>query len=199
MKRLILQMQISVDGLVSSTTDPTGETWQIWNWGDDWRWDDDLKREFNGVFEAVDCILISRKMAEDGYVDHWTTAAKNHPHDPYYAFARRIVATEKVVATRTLKDSRWDRTRLLTSPFVEGVTQLKMAADGDIIAFGGVTLASSLIAERLVDEIQFYVNPSAIGDGRSIFKQRGLLAFRLDHSRAFACGIVVNKFVPLYR
>jgi len=61
MSRLILQMQMSVDGYMSAETDID---WQVWNWSDPWTWDKGLKRRFNAVFDAVGCILLSRKMAE---------------------------------------------------------------------------------------------------------------------------------------
>ncbi|TIX93270.1 MAG: deaminase, partial [Mesorhizobium sp.] len=65
MKKLILQMQMSVDGFVGADED---HRWQLWEWGDDSDWDDELKQDFNAVFETVDTILLSRKMAEEGYL-----------------------------------------------------------------------------------------------------------------------------------
>ena len=60
MRKLILQMQMSVDGYMSADTDVD---WQAWDWGDRWTWDERLKRRFNAVFDTVDCILLSRKCA----------------------------------------------------------------------------------------------------------------------------------------
>jgi len=39
MKKLILQMQMSVDGFVGADE---GHRWQLWEWGDDSAWDDEL-------------------------------------------------------------------------------------------------------------------------------------------------------------
>jgi len=88
MKKLILQMQMSVDGFVGANED---HRWQLWEWGDDISWDEELKRDFNSVFAGIDTILLSRKMAEEGYLSHWGNAAKKYPADPFYAFAQRIV------------------------------------------------------------------------------------------------------------
>ena len=57
-RRLIVQMQTSVDGVVSAD-DPELD-WQLWNWGEAWPWDDALKAEddivsgkpFDKVFDA---------------------------------------------------------------------------------------------------------------------------------------------------
>ncbi|TIV29436.1 MAG: deaminase, partial [Mesorhizobium sp.] len=107
MRKLILQMQMSVDGFVGSDED---RRWQLWEWGDDSDWDEELKQDFNAVFTTVGTILLSRKMVEEGYLAHWGNAAKKYPKDRFYAFAQRIVEAEKVVASDKLAASRWERT-----------------------------------------------------------------------------------------
>ena len=77
MRRLVLQMQMSVDGYVAAA-DPD-LVWQVWDWGDHWIWDDQLADDFNAVFRSIDCILLSRKIAQEGFLDHWTAAAKKFP------------------------------------------------------------------------------------------------------------------------
>jgi dihydrofolate reductase len=89
MRKLILQMQMSVDGCVAAAN--PGLDWQLWGWGDRWNWDDALKQYFNEVFESVDTILLSRKIIEEGYLDHWGRVARNHPADAHYAFAQTVV------------------------------------------------------------------------------------------------------------
>lgn len=195
MRKLILQMQMSVDGFVSAAEGDIA--WQVWDWGDDWTWDDALKKEFNGTFESIDCILLSRKMLEQGYLTHWADTARDHPGNADYAFARKIVDADKIVLTNKLERSKWDRTALASGDFAGEVQDLKVREGEDIIAFGGVGFASSLVAEGLVDEFQLYVNPVALGDGRSIFAKSGqALDLVLTRSTAYDCGVVVNKYVP---
>ena len=56
----------------------------------------------------------------------------------------------------------------------------------------GAGFASTLIADDLVDEYQFYVNPVALGEGLSIFKECGIDSnLELREAEGFACGIVV--------
>lgn len=192
MSRLILQMQMSVDGYMSADKDVD---WQVWNWSDPWTWDKRLKRRFNAVFETVDCILLSRTMAEQGYLDHWERVARDHASEPEYAFARKVVQSRKVVLTDKLQSSRWERTVLARGGMVQEVNALKRFTDGDIIAFGGVGFASALVATGLVDEFQLFVNPAAVGAGRSIFGQRpDGLQLQLLESAAYDCGIVVNRY-----
>ncbi|SEB23657.1 dihydrofolate reductase family protein [Variovorax sp. YR216] len=189
MRKLILQMQTSVDGRVASDD---GGCWQVWGWGDAWPWDESLKRDFNATLQGVGCILMSRPMIEQGYLDHWMRMAKVLQADPHGGFARRIGEVEKVVLSNTLSASRWPRTTMARGPIPEAVGALKLVGAGDIICFGGAGFASALVAAGVVDEYQFYVNPTAVGSGDSIFRVTSPL--RLIGSRSYECGIVVNRY-----
>lgn len=195
MRRLILQMQISVDCYVSAQREDLD--WQVWNWGADWNWDDELKRDFNGVFESIDTLLLSRKTIEEGFLDHWGRAAEEHPDNPQYAFARKIGKAEKVVATGKLSESHWPRTTIASGDLVKEVSALKQRAGANIICFGGAGFASALVAHGLVDEYQLFVNPTAVGAGLSIFGSAsdGLRLQRIG-SKAYECGITVNRYSP---
>lgn len=191
MRKLVLQMQISVDGFVGADGD---HDWQVWGWGDDNRWDEVLKRDFNAHFQSIDTILLSRKMAEEGYLSHWGDAAKRYPRDPLYAFAQRIIDVQKVVPSDRLEESRWDRTVVISGDLSREVGALKAKKGGNITVFGGAGFASALISAGLVDEFQFYINPAALGGGRRIFDQADFRKFRLLGSKAYECGIVVNRY-----
>ena len=195
MRKLVLQMQMSVDGCVAAAN--PGLDWQLWGWGDRWSWDDALKHYFNEVFESVDTILLSRKIIEEGYLDHWGRVARSHPADSNYAFARKVVDARKVVLTGKLKTSRWPRTDIASRSMADEVNALKQQAGANILCIGGAGFASSLVAEGLVDEFQFFVNPTAIGGGRSVFHdRRNGHKLRLLGSRAYECGVVVNRYAP---
>jgi dihydrofolate reductase len=199
MRKLILQMQISIDGYVSAARGDLD--WQIWNWGPDWAWDPELRRYFNAVFEGVDTILLSRPMIEGGYLDHWQQTAQEHDADTDFRFSRRIVDVEKVVVTSKVVDSHRARVTVRQAGLSDVVADLKEGDGGAIISFGGVGFAESLLALGLVDELQLFVNPSALGAGRSVFDSASEDGLRLTllASRAYSCGIVVNSYRPAQR
>ncbi len=196
MRKLILQMQMSVDGFVSAANG--GLDWQLWGWGDRWAWDDGLKDRFNAVFEGIDTLLLSRPIIEEGYLDHWGRAAKNFPADRHYAFARKVVDARKVVLTDKLQASRWPRTVVARGAMADEVNALKREpGDRHILCIGGVGFASALVVQGLVDEFQFFVNPTAVGGGRSVFHDtRKGHRLRLLDSTAHECGVVVNRYAP---
>jgi dihydrofolate reductase len=188
-------MQMSVDGFVS--TKELSLDWLVWDWSDNWTWDEKLKTEFNRIFGTIGCILLSRKMVEDGYIDHWSKAAKNFPRDPKFAFAKKITDTQKVIFSKTLSESKWDNATIADGDLVQEINKLKSESGADIIAFGGVGFASALVAANVVDEFQFFVNPRVLGAGRSIFAKRSeRLDLKLLSSEGYECGIVLNKYTP---
>lgn len=189
MKRLILQMQMSVDGFVAAT-DPALD-WTLWDWGPHCPWDDALKRRFNETMANVDTVLLSGPMA-NGYINHWTGMAKQRAGDADFAFTQRIVAAQKRVISRSLAAIDQPRTSIGRGSLLDEITSLKKQNGGDIICFGGVSFAAGLLDAGVVDELQFYVNPYAVADGDSIFSQARPL--RCIDATAYSCGIVVQRY-----
>lgn len=194
MRKLKLQVQMTVDGYVA---DPDGKTdWQVWNWGDDWNWDDELKKDFKEIFDSVDCILLSRKMAKEGFISHWAEAAED-PNDPRFAYAKKINETHKVVFTKTLERSEWENIDLAKGDLAKEVNLLKTQEGKDIIVYGGATFVSALIKAKVIDEFQLFVNPTAIGSGMTIFRElENRLDFTLVKSKSYECGIVGLFYEP---
>ncbi|MET3900254.1 dihydrofolate reductase [Devosia sp. UYZn731] len=191
MNKLILQMQMSVDGFVGGDGQ---HRWQLWDWVGECPWDDELKRDFNATLASIGTILLSRKLAEQGYLTHWANAAKKFPRDSFYAFAQQITCVQKVILSRTLETSAWNRTRIAKGDIANAVEGLKRNDDGDIIAFGGAGLAASLIAARMVDEYQLFINPAVLTTGERLFDTTGFQNLDLVGSKSYDCGMVVNRY-----
>lgn len=191
MRKLILQTQLSLDGFVADIDGNTN--WLLWNWGRESRWDEGLKKYFFGIIETVDCILLSRKMAKEGFIEHWTNAAQDKA-DPRYSYASRINHMHKVVFTKTLQSSDWENIDLAKGDLSEEIRQLKKRDGKNIIVYGGANFVSNLIERNLIDEYQLFLNPVAIGAGMSIFNR--ITNLQLEKSIPFDCGINVFIYKP---
>ena len=188
MRKLKLQMQITVDGFVAG---PNGEL----DWMTDNMEDDKLLQYVNFLTDSSDTILMGRKMTDE-FVNYWTNVLKN-PKSPEYAFAKKMVDIPKVVFTRTLDESRWPNTVLAKGDIVEEVNQLKNLPGEDLLVYGGAGFVSSLIKNDLIDEYHFFVNSVAIGKGMTIFSELGRY-FKLKQIDAtpYECGITVHNYLP---
>ncbi|MEU1288300.1 dihydrofolate reductase family protein [Kitasatospora sp. NPDC005856] len=195
MNRLIVAMQVSIDGYVSSTLHDSA--WQLWNWGPDWPWSEDLRGAFNDLFARASGILLSRPMADEGYLGHWDSMGRRHRADEEWNFSRAIGALPKFVISATGRPERdWPQTTVINGDFAQAVAQAKKEADGDLLCFGGAGFVSSLLREDLVDELRLFTNPGFAGSGTSIFGP--WLASRRLHataSHAYNCGIAETRWV----
>ncbi|MCC8425378.1 dihydrofolate reductase family protein [Mucilaginibacter sp. UR6-11] len=186
MRKLKLQMQLSVDGYVAG---PNGEMdWMSWGWGED------IKDYVRVITTPVDTIIMGRKLAE-GFIPHWAGLMQNP--ETADEFTQKMVKTPKVVFSKTLRESGWENTVIATGDIAEEVKKLKAAEGGDIITYGGAGFASALIKAGLVDEYHLFINPAAIGNGIPIFKMLDKkLGFELAKIRAFEVGIVALHYTP---
>lgn len=181
MRKLKLQVQMTVDGYIAGTN---GE--MDWTARD---WDDELKKYVEEITKPVDCIILGRKLAQ-GFIPHWAS----HPEEEG---ADKFNSTKKVIFTKTLDKSEWDNTVLAKGDLVEEIAKLKKQDGKDIIAYGGATFVSALIKHGLIDEFHLFINPTAIGNGMSIFKELDSKQnLTLVKSTSFDCGIVVLNYEP---
>jgi dihydrofolate reductase len=188
MRKLKLQVHMSIDGYI---TGPNNEQdWMVF-FGDE-----KLKEYEFRLLESVETILLGRKMTNE-FISYWTEVL-NKPNDSWYAFAKKLIETPKIVFTKTLTKSEWPNTEISTGDLKEEITKLKSqegSSGGDIIVYGGASFDSSLIKENLIDEYYLFINPVAIGNGKTIFKDlKEIRKFTLVESIAFDSGIVLIHY-----
>jgi dihydrofolate reductase len=185
MRKLTLQVQVTLDGFIAS---PTGGMEMF-----TWDWDEALKQHVESVMEGVDTILLGRKLAE-GFIPYWASVADD-PANPEQASGRQFTDTPKVVFSRSLDRSPWPNARV-ASDVGATVKALKQEPGGDLIAYGGAGFVSSLIEHDLIDAYHLFVNPVALGEGLRIFREAVARRLRLQRATPFACGIVALEYAP---
>src|SRR5690242_1540717 len=92
MRKLKLQVQITVDGFVAG---PEGQLdWMTWTK------DEPLLAFINHLTDTSDTILLGRKMTE-GFVNYWEQVI-TQPDSPEYTFGEKMVSIPKVVFSKTI-------------------------------------------------------------------------------------------------
>jgi dihydrofolate reductase len=184
MRTFKLQVQTTVDGYMAG---PNGEM--------DWTtfpWTDDINAYIGALTEPVDCIVLGRKLAE-GFIPAWAAG----PEGEDQASIDWMNNTPKVVISHSLTESPWENATVAGGDLAETVNKLKAQPGGDMIAYGGSTLVSNLIAKGLLDELHLFVNPVAIGAGLPVFPNlEAYQQLRLVTARPFDCGITTFHFEP---
>ena len=197
MRKLILEIQTSIDGFIARKNGTTD--WMIWDWGPNWGWDKALQQYHTDLTKSADCILLSKQMAQEGFKAHWKQAAEN-PDDSRYEFAKHITDTYKIVFSSTLEKSTaipggWENTDIAEGNYVEFITDLKSRKGKNILVYGGASFVSSLIKARLIDEFHLIINPVVIGDGLPIFKEvMNGQEMKLNQALSFDSGMVILNY-----
>jgi dihydrofolate reductase len=183
-RKFLLQVQTTVDGYMGG---PNGEM--------DWTtfpWTDDINAYIDGLTQRVDCIVLGRKLAE-GFIPAWAAG----PPGEDQASIDWMNDTPKVVISNSLTESPWDNAVVAGGDLTETVTKLKAQPGGDMIAYGGSTLVTDLIARGLLDELHLFVNPTAIGAGLPVFATLDAYQrLRLVTAQPFDCGIAALRYEP---
>ena len=185
MRKLILQMQVSLDGF-NSTGSNDEQKWVTWAW-------EEIKQYVLDLGDSADTEIIGRKLAID-YIPYWLNTYTK-PGDPMYEVAKIKANQKKIVFTKTLEKSEWKNTELAKGNLTEEVNKLKNKSGRDIIVYGGSSFVSALVKENLIDEFHLFVNPVALGRGVHIFDQlENWQHLKLIKSITFDSGMVILHY-----
>jgi dihydrofolate reductase len=117
--------------------------------------------------------------------------------DPY---ADQMNSIKKYVASRTLTadDLIWNNTTLLSADnAITDVAELRSRDGGDMLIWGSASLATSLLAEGLVDELNLMIEPVLLGGGKRIFPDDGMARpMQLVKSVTASTGVLVCTYRP---
>jgi dihydrofolate reductase len=180
MRRLVLQMQMSVDGFVAT---PDRDVSWIFD-----SFDDSAVSWIVASLQHTGLHVMGGKTYRD-MAAHWPTSTE--------PFAPLMNAIPKLVFSRSLERADWPETEIARGDLAAEIARRKKEPGGDMLAHGGVSFARSLIRLGLVDEYRLVVHPAMLGRGLSIFSD---LPARRDltlvESRSFPKGSVVQIYRP---
>ena len=107
--------------------------------------DEDLARHEEQMLARQRAVLLGRR-TYDQWSRYWPTSDEQ-------PFADFINAVPKHVVTSTPLGGDWANAQPVSGPLAEVVAEVKDSTDGDVGVHASITLARSLLAEGLVDEL----------------------------------------------
>jgi dihydrofolate reductase len=111
------------------------------------------------------------------------------------SFTDKIGSLSKYVVSTELREASWgswEPATIIKDNVFEEITKLKEQSGKDIVIWGSMTLAHSLMKEGLIDEVQLRVIPTTLGKGKSVFDRAYDIEF-LD-AKTYAKGLVLLRY-----
>lgn len=169
--RIVITEFISLDGVVQAPGGPEEDTeggFAHGGWSHPFFDPETVGGTFDEALKNAEGLLFGRRT--------WQTMAGAWPERAGDPFADRMNALPKYVVSRTLGEDRltWHNTRRIPGDeAVDRIRELRDTAGGDLVVMGSPTLARTLIAEGLVDELRLMIMPVLLGGGKTIFPDDG--------------------------
>jgi dihydrofolate reductase len=184
MRRVVLQMGVTLDGYVAGTG---GEG----DWG--------LPPEHPDVrawkvasLRKVGTHIMGRVTYEQ-MAGHWPSATGE--------YAEFMNTLPKVVFSKTLPAAGWAGTRIARGDLTEEIAALKNGSGGEVgevMAHGGAAFVQSLSRLGLIDEYRLVILPVALGAGLPLFKDL-VKPLRMDlaEAKSFPDGTAIHVYQPI--
>lgn len=184
MGKIILSMMITADGYIAG---PNNELdWVVW--------EEEMDRDAAKLIESVDTMLVGYGAYKD-MAEYWPAALTKPGSESEGTFARLINEKSKVIISQTEQELLWKNDKLLiVTDLRQQIAELK-ANKGDIVFYGGVGLAQSLVREGLIDAYHLLVSPVAISKGQPLFSELTKpQKFKATNAKVYESGAILLTY-----
>lgn len=186
MRKLIVTEFVSLDGVMEAPGGEPGYPHSGWVAS---FFTDELGVHKYEEQAAAEILLLGRKTYESFY-GAWPL--RDGP------MADTINTMTKYVVSSTLGASDWQNTTVIATDVERAVAELKAADGAPILVVGSRTLAQSLLAAGLVDEINLQVFPLLLGSGVRLYPETiEKHPLRLVSSRTLENGVMLQTYAVL--
>ena len=157
MRKVVAYELVSLDGVAEHPEEFFG-------------WDDVMDEHLGAVIAGQDAALLGRRS-----YDEWSRFWPDSTIEPFATFINNVA---KFVATSTPLTGGWANATAIDTELVEFVRTLKAEAGGEIGVHASISLAQTLLAAGVVDELKLVIAPAVVGRGRRLLD--GLPSIRLE-------------------
>jgi dihydrofolate reductase len=182
MRRLVLQMGMSLDGLVARPGRHGAGGWGLPP-------EDPALKERKLAWLRDTGLHVMGRVTYEEMAGFWPASDD--------AYAAPMNDIPKIVFSGTLERAEWPDSRIAHGDLAEEIAELKREPGKDMIAWGGAAFAQSLTRLGLVDEYRLVLQPVALGDGLPLFK--GLAAplrLELVDAQTYNTGAALHVYRP---
>jgi len=185
MRKVILKMQISLDGVVSHENQ-----WMSFS--------DDIILDAMNYYKTLDTLIFGSKTYP--YMDdYWTKAEHSLKSSIESEFAKIINNFNKIVLSRSSLNLTWNNSQLINysnnQSFINVINDLKKKSGKNISVESGIGMWHMFLENDLYDELLFYVHPTIVGDGVKLFNDEHFkVNLKLLNSKRIDKSVVILHY-----
>jgi dihydrofolate reductase len=188
MRKLIVNTFSTLDGVMQSPGGPEEDTsggfghggWSVTQW-------DDVMSEAMGEFMGKPADLLLGRRTYEIFAAHWP-----HSTDPG---ADALNSATKYVASTTLDSVDWENSQLLEGDVPSAIRALKEQDGPELQVHGSAGLIQTLLTHDLVDELNIWIYPLVLGEGKRLFGEGTVPAnFELRDSTVSTTGVIITTY-----
>jgi dihydrofolate reductase len=189
--KLTVTTFVSVDGVMQSPGGPDEDASGGFERGG-WLtplFDEETGKFILEVFGRADAFLLGRRTWQI-FESYWPR--HEDPNDPV---AHGLNTLPKHVPSTTLTDPGWENTHVIGTDVEARIRELKAQPGRELQVHGSGRLVQWLLERDLVDELNLFVFPVVVGDGRRLFADKGeATGLRLKESRTTPSGVAIHVY-----
>jgi dihydrofolate reductase len=177
MGQILVHEFISLDGVFEAP-----------QWTMEYGFDPKMGEAIGGIMGPSKAILLGRQTFEE-FAPAWSSRSAEVPGATF------MNESPKYVVSGTLQTADWNNSTILGPYSADAVRSLKDDVDGGIYVSGSGTLVRAMLADGLVDELNLFVYPVALGSGVRLFGDSPV-KLTLAQTHSYENGIVHLAYRP---
>lgn len=192
--RIIIDLFTTLDGVAQAPGGPEEDTSDGFRFGG---WQAPLPSEAVGAsvgkgMETLDALLLGRR-TYDIFAGYWP----QHTDGPEGFIGQLFDRVPKYVASRDADIALdWQGSTRVGGDLAAEIAELREKHQ-DVHVIGSIDFVQTLLAERLYDELQLWVYPIVLGQGKKVFPDGTAPAnLRLVHSETGDGGVLILRYAP---
>jgi dihydrofolate reductase len=189
MRKLVSITFVTLDGIMQAPGGPGEDDsggFKSGGWSVNY-WDELMGQIMGENFAKRPDLLLGRK-TYDIFAAYW-------PHHKEEPGANNLNDAIKYVASRTLDKVDWENSTLIKGDVVKEINRLKGEDGPELQVHGSGNLIQTLLKNHLLDELQLWIFPVAIGSGKRFFGEgTNPSGFKLLNSRPTSSGVTIATY-----
>jgi dihydrofolate reductase len=185
MRNVILQEFVSVDGFAADRNGGVDFV-PASNAGDQSFGQNQMR-----FLDSLDTMLLGR-VTYSMFAQHWPKVTSGEDK----SFADKLNAIPKIVFSNTLDRAPWGdwpEATIVKGSAADEIARLKQQPGKNMVIWGSLSLAQSLMTGDLIDEYQLVICPIVLGNGKPLFRDSSF-GMELRTTKSFERGSVLLTY-----